>query len=364
LTCDSQNRRAAIRTIGLAATGLVLPATLVGCSDKTPKKLTNGEAATLHFYSRNVDFGDSVLQAFEARQKLEITLENFAQDEQLFAKLEGSSGGFDLIMPSSATVKRMAAANLLAPLNPALIPNLKNLAPEFRAASFDPAGAFAVPLFWQVLGIGYRKSKVAGTPDSWQAVLDSDAHKGRIALLSDAADMFRLYAKYQGLSAAAMTPADIARIEPMMVKQKPNVQSFNGGSGARLLQKGEADLVIAANGDIARIMADDPDIGFILPREGSLLASANLCVAKGTKHPQNAHALIDYLLDGKSAMALFEANDLPITNAVARTTLGESYTENGVLSPPAERLAKCEFAEFSAELESLFHEAFTRIRAA
>lgn len=55
-----------------------------------------------------------------------------------------------------------------------------------------------------------------GVPDSWKVLFDSDEYKGRIAVLSEAGDMFRLYGKYMGKSVNALTDADIKTIEAMM----------------------------------------------------------------------------------------------------------------------------------------------------
>lgn len=49
---------------------------------------------------------------------------------------------------------------------------------------FDPGRKMSIPYTWLVLGIGYRKSKVKGVPDSWKWLFDSDAYKNRIALLA------------------------------------------------------------------------------------------------------------------------------------------------------------------------------------
>ena len=42
----------------------------------------------------------------------------------------------------------------------------------------------------------------------------------------------------------------------------------------------------------------------------------------------------------------------------------DSYKNNPVIYPPADVLAKCEYAKFNPTLQPLFEEAFTRVRAA
>ncbi|MGB5077218.1 MAG: spermidine/putrescine ABC transporter substrate-binding protein, partial [Sphingorhabdus sp.] len=217
---------------------------------------------------------------------------------------------------------------------------------------------------WLVLGIGYRKSKVAGVPDSWKALFDSDQYKGRIAVLSEAGDMFRLYAKYLGKSVNSLTANDIKSIEAMMIKQKPFIQKFHDDDGQDLLAKGEVDLVLEYNGDIAQSMVEDPDIGFVVPKEGSQLNSDNLCIPKGAKHPKNAHAFINFILDAENGKKLTESILYPTPNAAAKALMPDSYKNNPVIYPPADVLAKCEYAKFNAELQPLYEEAFTRVRAA
>src|SRR3546814_2884816 len=92
--------------------------------------------------------------------------------------------------------------------------------------------------------------------------------------------MFRLYGKYLGKSVNALTPADIATIERMMIKQKPNVKKFHEDDGQDLLLKGDCDVVLEYNGDMAQAMVEDKDIDFVIPKEGSQLNSDNLCIPK------------------------------------------------------------------------------------
>src|SRR3546814_5847439 len=56
---------------------------------------------------------------------------------------------------------------------------------------YDLQRKFSMPYTWLALGIGYRKSKVSATPDSWKVLFDSPEYAGRIAWLSEAGDMFR-----------------------------------------------------------------------------------------------------------------------------------------------------------------------------
>lgn len=362
------NRRSMLKSLGAAAIGITFTGALAGCGDKkdeaaAPKLDGAPEEPKLNFYNWDTYIGEDTLSDFKGTSGIDVNMTLFASNDELFAKLRAGNAGYDVIVPSNDFVERMAAADMLIPLDHSLIPNFKNAAPEFTDVPYDPKRKHSMPYTWLTLGIGYRKSKVKAVPDSWKVLFDSDEYKGRIAVLSEAGDMFRLYGKYLGKSVNALTKEDVATIQAMMIKQKPNIKAFHEDNGQDLLLKGEVDLVLEYNGDIAQAMKEDDDIGFVLPKEGSQLNSDNLCIPKGAPRPKNAHAFINYLLDAEAGKKITETILYPTPNAAAKALMPEDYKNNPVIFPPADLLAKCEYAKFNPELQPLYEEAFTRVRA-
>jgi spermidine/putrescine transport system substrate-binding protein len=361
---NAANRRSLLKGMGVAAVGLTFTGALAGCGEKEAKKLANGEEGKMNFYNWNTYIGLTTLEDFKGAGGVDVKMDTFETNDILFAKFRAGNPGYDLIVPSNDFVERMVQADMLEKIDKAQIPNLKNIAPEFMDVTYDKGREYSVPYTWLVLGIGYRKSKVNPAPDSWKVLFDSDQYKGRIAVLSEAGDMFRLYAKYMGKSVNALTPADIKTIEAMMTKQKPNIAKFHSDDGQDLLAKGEVDLVLEYNGDIAQEMAEDDDIAFVVPKEGSQLNSDNFCIPKGAKHPKNAHAFINYVLDAQNGKKITETIQYPTPNAAVKEAMGDAYKNNPAIYPPAAVLAKCEYAKFNPKLQPLYEEAFTRIGAA
>ncbi len=150
-----------------------------------------------------------------------------------------------------------------------------------------------------------------GVPDSWKYLFDSDAYKGRIALMSDSSDLYRAVFKYLGKSVNAPSPELIKQVEEILKKQKPNVKAFHEDNGQDLLASGEVDIVMEYNGDIAQVMAEDDDIDFVLPKEGSIRQSDTLAIPKGAPHPENAHKFINYLLDAEVGNSSSRPSSIP-----------------------------------------------------
>ncbi len=356
-------RRSLLQGLGVAAVGISFGG-LAACSDSGGGTASTGEEATLNFYNWDTYIGETTLDDFREATGITVNMSLFATNDELFAKLRAGNAGYDVIVPSNDFVERMVQANLVQELDHSLIPNMANIDPTFIDVGYDMGRKFSMPYTWLALGIGYRKSKVSSTPDSWKVLFDSPEYANRIALLSEAGDVIRLGAKYLGHSVNEITPEIIAEVEAMLIRQKPNIRTFHEDNGQDLLLSGEVDVVLEYNGDIAQAKLEDDDIDFVIPKEGSQLNSDNLCIPVGAPHPLNAHMFINNLLDAEVGKKITETILYPTPNAAAKALMPADYSANPIIFPPADLLAKCEYAAYNETLQPLYEEAFTRIRAA
>ena len=364
------SRRAFMAAFGATAAAL----TLSGCKPAEPEAKSEGklviegsEGNKLAFYNWDTYIGENTLSDFKAASGVEVNMTLFANNDELFAKFRAGNPGFDVIMPSNEYVARMIEAKMLAPLDHAKIPNKKNLLPEFQDADFDPGRKYSMPYTWLVLGIGYRKSAMKGgvIPDSWKYLYDSAEYKGRMSLLSESADVFRLGFKYLGKSVNDATPELIKQVEDMLIKQKANIKNFHDDNGQDLLMSKEVDIVLEYNGDIAQKETEDPDLAFVVPKEGSLLNSDCMCIPTGAPNPNNAHAFINFLLDGQNGANITKTILYPTPNAAAKALMDDTYKNNPTIFPPADVMAKCEYGKYAgSKITQAFEAAMTRVRAA
>jgi spermidine/putrescine transport system substrate-binding protein len=202
-------------------------------------------------------------------------------------------------------------------------------------------------------------------PDSWKWVFDSDRYKGRIGVVAEAGDLCQLGLLYLGKDMNTTDPAALAAVEKMLIRQKPNILVFHDDNGQDLLLNGDVDIVIEYNGDIARVMREDDDLDFVVPREGSQLSSDCLCIPKGAPNPGLANEFINYLLDAHAGAEIARTIRYPTPNAAAAALMGPDYRDNPVIFPPQAVLDHSHYAKYNGEaMARQYEEIVTRVRAA
>ena len=348
------NRRSLLKAGGAAVAGLTF----------LPRLALAAEEKKLNFYNWDTYIGENTLTDFTNAAGIEVKLDLYADNDELFAKLKGGNPGYDVIVPTNDTLERMIKADMVIPIDHAKIPNMVNIDAPFQDSTFDPGRKYSIPYMWGTQGIGYRKSAVNGTPDSWKVLLDSDEYAGAISLLGDQQNVLGVALKYLGFSWNSTNPDELKKVEELLIKQKKNIKVFANDNGQDLLAAGEVKLCQEWNGDIKQVMLEDDDVNYIVPKEGSLLWQDTLAIPKGAPHPENAHAFMNFVLDAEAGKEIVETIMYATANKAAKELMPDDYKNNPVVFPPADIIAKCEPGLYlGEEATKLRDEIWTRIRA-
>ena len=343
---------------GTAAAGLSVTAlpNLGRAAEEEPK---------LNFYNWDTYIGPDTLENFQDKTGIAVRMDLYANNSELFAKLKDGNPGYDVIVPGNDWLERMVAADMIMPLDHGEIPNFKHLSKRFQDAEFDPGRKHSMPYMWGAIGIGYRKSRVDGVPDSWKWLFDSDKYAGRIALLRDCRYYMGCALKYLGYSLNTTDLDQIKEAEALLIKQKPNLLTFAPDTGQRLLIEGAVDLTMEWNGDIGQVKAEDPDIDYVVPREGAIIWQDVLAIPKGAPHPNNAHRFINHILDPRVNARIAEFIRYATPNEGAKQYLPEDYLNSPITYPPAAALDASEHVLYVGEdVIQAYEESCTRIFAA
>ena len=330
-----------------------------------PRFSLSAEEKKLNFYNWDTYIGENTLSDFNGATGIDVKMDLFADNDELFAKLKGGNPGYDVIVPTNDALERMIVAEMVIPLDHSKIPNMANIDKPFQDAAFDPGRKYSLPYMWGTLGIGYRKSEVANAPDSWKVLFDSDEYAGAISLLGDQSNVLGAGLKYLGFSWNSTNADELMKVQEMLIRQKKNIKVFADDNGQDLLAAGEVKLCQEWNGDIKQVITEDYDLAYVVPKEGSLLWQDTLAIPKGAPHPENAHAFINYVLDAEAGKHIAETILYATANKAAKDLTSEDYRNNPVIFPTAEVIAKCEPGLYlGEEATKVRDEIWTKIQAA
>jgi spermidine/putrescine transport system permease protein len=301
------------------------------------------------------------IRKFEQRHDVRVNLDLYDTNEAMLAKVQSGNVDYDILCPSNYPIQVLIAQGLLRPLDLSALPHLANVDPAFLDRSYDRGNRFSVPYFWGTAGIAYRRSRV-GTVDSWAAMWDS-RYKGRILMLDDARETFGAALKRMGASLNTTDPALLARAREMLLQQKPLVRAYNSSNYEDVLLSGDVWLAQGWNGQFARAIAQDPDIEYVIPREGASLFLDSLVIPAGAPHPELAHAFIDFTLEAEIAAEICATMRYSTPNAAAVRLLPEALRANRAIFPTPDVLARAELLEDVGEAVVLYDRLWTEVKS-
>jgi spermidine/putrescine transport system substrate-binding protein len=296
----------------------------------------------LRLYSWPDYTGGSALADFTASSGISASVDFYDSGDEMFRTISDADDRFDLVIASYDYVEKMIGNRLLLPLEHSKIPNVRNLFPVFRDASFDPGRRYSMPYLWGTQGICFRKSAVRAIPQSWEDLLDSDTYSGRIAL--PGRDTLGLALKYLGYSYNSVDPDQLEAAGALLIRQKPHVKSFFGTNALELLANGDVDLTVGWNNEVLELMEQDDDIGYRVPVEGGLLWQDCLCIPRSAANSADAHKLINFALEAETGATIAEDYWYATPNRAALALLPDGYREDPAIFPGMDIIKRCEAA--------------------
>ncbi len=317
----------------------------------------------INVYNWDTYIGETTLDTFAKKTGVEVKYDLYANLDDMFAKFKTGNPGYDLIFPSDYMIETMIKSGMLLPVDKGRLSNWGNIDENFRNPGFDPDCKHNVPYFWGTVGVGYRTTKVDGLR-SWKTLLDDAAHSGRIALMADSRIVMGITLLYMGHPMNSTDPAHIAAARELLIRQKKHIKAFAPDSGQDMLVSGDVDMAMEWNGDILKVMAEDSELSYVLPDEGSLVWIDGVCIPKGAPNLDNAYAFIDHLHDPVVNAEIADTIHYATSNKPARKLIQKADLENPAIYPPDAVVAKCDSLIEIGDAQRLYDDAWTRIQAA
>jgi spermidine/putrescine transport system substrate-binding protein len=289
------------------------------------------ESINLFGWSEYIPQG--VIDDFTKETGIEVNYEMYASNEEMLAKLTSGATKYDLIQPSEYVIEALVKENKLEKLDHAQLPNLKNIAPEFRGLPHDPNLDYSVPYMSGTVGIVVNTEKIKEPVTGYRDVFQ-EKYKNRIVILDDPLEIVTWALHTEGLPPNAVNKENLEKVKPMIATWLPLVKVYDSDSPKTPLLNGDVDLGIVWSGEAAILYNENKKFTYTLPKEGAHRFIDNLSVPKGAPNKAGAQKFIDYVLRPEVSVKI--SKEFPYTNpnAEARRLLTPGERANPASYPP------------------------------
>ncbi|SDG58225.1 spermidine/putrescine transport system substrate-binding protein [Fontibacillus panacisegetis] len=338
---------------GLVLAVMMVLAVLSGCGSSKE---------TLNIYSWADNFDADVLADFEKQYDVKINYDVFANNEDLLAKIKAGGGGYDLIQPSDYMVATMIKQDLLAPLNKDNIPNFTNIADTYKNPSFDPDNKYSIVYTSGVTGIAYNTKYVKDEIDSWEDLWNPE-YKGKVLLLDDNREIIGMALKKAGHSNSSTAEAEITAAVEDLKNLLPSVLAFDTDNIKQKMIQEEGWIATVWSGDASVIAKDNPDVAYVVPKEGGTIWSDNYAIPKDSKHQELAEKFINYMLDPEVSAKNYESIGYSDPNTAAKPFHSEEYNNDRMINLSQDELSRTEWLGDVSDMLQLYDRFWTELKS-
>jgi spermidine/putrescine transport system substrate-binding protein len=329
LTSRRVSRRGLLRAGSLAAGaaalggGAGLTGLLAGCGTAAPAAAVSEAVGSTAWWSKQrlhhtVNFANwpdyidvlngkhPTLEHFTALTGISVNYTQPVSDNVGFvnslkpALLRKQYTGYDIIVTTnnSPALGQLISNNWLVPLDQTMMGNFRKYGGRLAEnPPWDPGNTFTMA--WQSgwTAIGYN-AKAVSNPGSSLGILFDSKYAGKVGMMSDVQELGSVGLLAIGVDPATSTEADWRKAATFLQKQKSDgiVRGYYDQSYIDKLKSGEIVVAQAYSGDIfqANLTQQFRDLQLLMPVEGGMFWTDNMCVPLYAQNPKDAMALMDY----------------------------------------------------------------------
>lgn len=302
-------------------------------------------------------------QRFTERTGIRLNVMNFSSNEELLAKIQSGASGIDVAVPSDYMVEVMTKLNLLEPLQKAQIPASQTLAKEVVGQPFDPENRYSLPYAWAIAGIAVNRDLYKDPIHSWHDFFENPKLAGKISLLDDVREVTAAVLKMQGRSVNSVSEPELKLAKETLLKIKKSVKMFASDT-VDILKNKEVVAAHSYSPDaLQAAFKTGGKIEFVIPAEGGTRYIDNLVIVKGTKHAEDAHKLIDFLLQKENELEFVSKIRAGPVVAGIKSSLPADLQNNAILFPSAQVLSKLERIHDLGDQNRLYEDIWTAVKS-
>lgn len=308
-----------------------------------------------------VDYA-SVIQPFEQQTGIKVNYAPFSTNDEMFKKLqENGASEYDLVIASDYILNTARLEGLMLPLDKEQLPNFANLDERFISQYFDPDNEYVVPYMSGIPLIVYNPDMVQIEIDGFEDLWDPSLADS-IGLIDDARVSIGMVLLSMGQSMNTTDDAVLAQAKEKLFALRENIHVLEYENLHNSLISGDISVAYTFTPYVALALDANPNLKVVWPKEGLGFGIDGAFIPANAPHPTNAHAFLNYLLDGQVAATTAEWQYYCTPNAAAQEFLSDAYKNNPVFNGIYDRIGDAEYVMNLGADESKFQDIWTEFK--
>ncbi|MBT8070237.1 MAG: extracellular solute-binding protein, partial [Gammaproteobacteria bacterium] len=269
--------------------------------------LTAGAAGQVVVYNWSEYIPAEILEQFTEETGIEVVYSTYESNEVMYSKLQlQNNSGYDVVLPSTYYVSKMAGEGRLLALDKSRLPNLEHLDPKLMDPVYDPGNRYSLPYLWGSTGIGLNADEIdPASIHSWEQ-LWAPEYRRSLLLTDDVREVFHVALSVLGHSPNTTEPTEIEQAYALLRELMPNVLVFNSDAPREPYLAGDVSLGMIWNGEVIMARKENDAIHYVYPDEGAVFWVDSFVIPAGAKNVEEAYAFINFMLRPEVARACVE----------------------------------------------------------
>ncbi|MCQ2547584.1 MAG: ABC transporter substrate-binding protein [Clostridia bacterium] len=301
----------------------------------------------VHIYCFGDYFDPDLIYSFEDETRIQVVLDTFDTNEELYPVVKNRTVDYDLICCSDYMVCKLMKEGLLDKVDKEKLSNYKYMDEKAlkMLQNIDKNNDYEVPHTWGTYGIIYNPTMIDGPmPKSWDDLWDA-RFKNQIIMTDSLRESFMVALMRGGYSLNSKDLDELSYARDELLKQKELVYKYSNDSTRDLMIGGAAALGVITSGEVLYAQECNEDLEYVIPEEGSELWTDCWAITSYAKEKDYAYKFLDYMLRPENAYKNFEYLTYAIPNTGMYELMDEEERNSDIVFPSDKQLKKCQVLE-------------------
>lgn len=263
---------------------------------------------------------DAWVKDFEQSNNASVKKTYVGSNDEYMAKLAAGGADYDVVVIVSSLAQRAINAGFVEALDPALVPNLRQLYPRLQKADFNVKDGqlFGAPTFLAISPVTVNSEAIPEGNDF--GILFDPKYSGKIAMWDDVSTLGDV-ANWMGIDDIwNMTDDQLAAVKAKLIEQKPLIRTYWSQAGEAIDLFANKEIIASNSWSYITTTLKSrglPVRDFVQPRPIGAIDSH--FVVKNSPNRDLAHKFIDHIIGAKSQGAIADVVGYTPTNPQSKS---------------------------------------------